>query len=107
MIKKILLFSCLIILIPYIIVTIFIKNEEITFNFSKNSIVRVYDEQTKEINYVPIEEYVVGVVAGEMPSDFEIEALKAQAVAARSYVMVHIERNIKKEYDVVDIAIIR
>ena len=102
MIKKILLFSSLIILIPFIVVTIFIRDDEITFNFSQNSIVRVYNEETKNINYIPIEEYIVGVVAGEMPVEFEIEALKAQAVAARSYVMIQMERNIKKDYDVVD-----
>lgn len=102
MIKKILLFSCLIVLIPFIVVTIFIRDDEITFNFSQNSVVRVYREDTGEINEVPIEEYVVGVLAGEMPVDFEIEALKAQAVAARSYVMIQMERNLKKEYDVVD-----
>ena len=102
MIKKILLFSSLVIFIPFIVVLTFIRDEEITFNFSQNSIVRVYNEQTNSIKYVPIEEYVVGVVAGEMPIEFELEALKAQAVAARSYVMIQIERNIKKEYDVVD-----
>lgn len=32
-----------------------------------------------------LEDYVAGVVAGEMPSSFEMEALKAQAVAARTY----------------------
>lgn len=36
---------------------------------------------------VPLEEYVVGVVAGEMPVSFEIEALKAQVVAARTFVL--------------------
>lgn len=102
MTKKILFFSCLIVLIPFIIVTIFIRNDEITFNFSENSVVRVYRESTGEINTVPIEEYVVGVLAGEMPIEFELEALKAQAVAARSYVMIQMERNINKEYDVVD-----
>lgn len=102
MIKKILLFSFLIILIPFIIVTMFIRNDEITFNFSSNSVVRVYDEETGNISKVPIEEYIVGVVAGEMPSNFELEALKAQSVAARSYVMVQMERNVKKDYDVVD-----
>ena len=102
MIKKILLFSSLIILIPFIMVTIFIKDEEITFNFSKNSVVRVYDEETGVISKIPIEEYIVGVVAGEMPVDFEMEALKAQSVAARSYVMIQMERNKDKEYDVVD-----
>ena len=102
MIKKILLFSFLIIFIPFIIVSIFIRNDEIIFNFSQNSIVRVLNEETNTISYVPIEEYVVGVVAGEMPISFEIEALKAQAVAARSYVMIQMQRNVKKHYDVVD-----
>ena len=102
MIKKILLFSCLIIFIPAIIVSIFIRNDEITFNFSKNSVVRVYREKTGIIDSVPIEEYVVGVLAGEMPISFEIEALKAQAVASRSYVMSQIEKNINNNYDVVD-----
>ena len=32
-----------------------------------------------------MEEYLFGVVAAEMPASFEKEALKAQAVAARSY----------------------
>ena len=89
-------------MIPFIIVTIFIIDDEITFNFSQNSVVRVYNEETNSISLVPIEEYVVGVVAGEMPIEFEIEALKAQAVAARSYVMIQMQRNVKKEYDVVD-----
>lgn len=34
---------------------------------------------------LPLEEYLYGVVAGEMPASFESEALKAQAVAARTY----------------------
>lgn len=36
---------------------------------------------------MPLEEYIVGVVAAEMPASFEPEALKAQAVAARTYTM--------------------
>lgn len=36
---------------------------------------------------MPLEEYVVGVVAGEMPIDFHDEALRAQAIAARTYVL--------------------
>lgn len=35
---------------------------------------------------MPIEEYVKSVVSGEMPAGFEVEALKAQSVAARTYV---------------------
>ena len=36
---------------------------------------------------VPLEEYLIGVVAAEMPADFEPEALRAQAVAARTYTL--------------------
>ena len=102
MIKRILLFSCLIVFIPLIIVSIFIRNDEVNFIFTENSSVRVYRTDSKKIDKVPLEEYVVGVLAGEMPINFELEALKAQAVAARSYVMKQMEKNNNKEYDVVD-----
>jgi len=36
---------------------------------------------------LPLEEYVLGVVAGEMPATFQEEALKAQAIAARTYAL--------------------
>ena len=39
----------------------------------------------------PLEEYLVGVVAAEMPALFEEEALKAQAVAARTYAVYQME----------------
>lgn len=102
MLKKILLFSCAVIILPFIIVNVFIRNDEITFNFSSNSVVRIYRSDKNVIDVVPIEEYVLGVLAGEMPIDFELEALKAQAVAARSYVMIQMQRNNSKDYDVVD-----
>ena len=40
-------------------------------------------------NQVNMEDYVVHVVAAEMPASFEIEALKAQCVAVRSYAIAH------------------
>ena len=48
--------------------------------------VRVYLVEDKRIEKMPIELYVRGVIAGEMPIDFELEALKAQAIAARTYI---------------------
>jgi stage II sporulation protein D len=48
--------------------------------------VAVYRTNLKQIENVPLEEYVIGVLASEMPADFEIEALKAQALAARTYI---------------------
>lgn len=49
------------------------------------SIARVYNTQTKTIEEIEIEEYVKGVVASEVPAAFDEEAIKAQAVAARTY----------------------
>lgn len=40
-----------------------------------------------EIKSLELEEYIIGVVAAEMPASFNLEALKAQAVAARTYAM--------------------
>ena len=45
-------------------------------------VLNVYDNSTFD---VPMEEYLLGVVLGEMPASFEGEALKAQSVAARTY----------------------
>ena len=39
------------------------------------------------INVLDLDTYVRGVVAGEMPSSWPLEALKAQAVAARTYAL--------------------
>lgn len=47
--------------------------------------IRVQRESGGKRETVDFEEYVKGVVASEMPSEFEEEALKAQAVAARTY----------------------
>ncbi len=47
--------------------------------------ISVYNATTKKVFETTLEEYIVGVVLAEMPANFELEALKAQAVAARTY----------------------
>lgn len=49
--------------------------------------IKVWNEEKGKIEKVNFEEYVINVVASEMPSSFEEEALKAQSVAVRTYVM--------------------
>ncbi|MCA0170467.1 stage II sporulation protein D [Bacillus sp. RAR_GA_16] len=46
--------------------------------------------QEKTMN-IPIEDYVKGVVAAEMPSEFNMEALKAQALTARTFVVTKLK----------------
>lgn len=52
------------------------------------SILLLVDGETVEM---PLEEYLVGVLLGEMPAEFEPEALKAQAVVARTYALRRLE----------------
>lgn len=46
-----------------------------------------------EILNLTINEYLIGAVAGEMPASFNIEALKAQAVVSRTYLLKRIKNN--------------
>ena len=64
----------------------------------KNIVVK--DSVNNKISELELEDYIVGVVASEMPASFNLEALKAQAVAARSYAIYKIN-NSRGEYDVV------
>lgn len=50
----------------------------------------VYRAGQEKMDKLPLEEYIVGVVAAEMPADFELEALKAQALSARTYIVNHL-----------------
>lgn len=102
--KKVTIFTILLIFIPFFIVTLFGMGDitEIQLKYVSNKTVRVKRLSTDKVEEVPLEEYIVGVLAGEMPIDFELEALKAQAVASRSYVLKRMEYNKDNEYDVVD-----
>lgn len=55
--------------------------------FESSVEVAVYRMSRNEIEQIPLERYVVGVVAAEMPAQFELEALKAQALTARTYIV--------------------
>ncbi|WP_449241662.1 stage II sporulation protein D [Desulfoscipio gibsoniae] len=53
----------------------------------EGTIVRLYRHETDSVELISLEDYVTGVVAAEMPAVFPSEALKAQAVAARTYIV--------------------
>lgn len=96
--------TILILFIPFMIVSFYEIDEkkEISLKYVSNTIIRVKRNATGVVEEVPFEEYIVGVLAGEMPIYFEKEAFKAQAVAARSYALKRMEYNSENEYDVVD-----
>ncbi|MDF0726588.1 stage II sporulation protein D [Cytobacillus sp. S13-E01] len=63
------------------------KKEEVQIASGPTINVAVYRSKIEQIEEIPLEEYVVGVVASEMYANFEPEALKAQALAARTYLV--------------------
>ena len=54
------------------------------------------------INDIPLELYLQGVVPSEMPASWEINAHKAQAIAARSYALANMGKRAKHGYDLKD-----
>ncbi|HHU77587.1 MAG: stage II sporulation protein D [Caldicoprobacterales bacterium] len=54
---------------------------------SEELIISLYNHWEKKLVKISLEEYLTGVLAGEMPASYEMEALKAQAVAARTLVV--------------------
>lgn len=84
------LFVVSVILLPIAVISFFKK--ETNFNIEEPTQIAIKYEDTT-INE-DLEEYIIGVVAGEMPALFEMEALKAQAVAARTYSLNYIDKGI-------------
>lgn len=64
--------------------------------------ITVVDGALRLILTLGVEDYLGGVVPYEMSDSFPLEALKAQAVAARTYAVSKAKANGKKEYDLVD-----
>ena len=67
--------------------------EKVNYDYGKYSAVNLLHTDTNTVEKLELDEYLYGVVSSEMPVDFEEEALKAQAVVARTYTMYKIINN--------------
>lgn len=85
----------LVILIPITIISFFFRETNFIMQKNKQSVdkYQVNVDTTDKLLTVDIEEYIIGVVAGEMPALFHEEALKAQAIASRTYLINHLQNN--------------
>ena len=86
--KKLLLLVLILLMITTVIPYLIIKglsDYEGNETFMNNEVVSVYIKDENRICDMNIEQYIKEVTAAEMPADFHQEALKAQAVAARTY----------------------
>lgn len=109
--KKILLYIIGFVLICFAIPIIFSKkpettslNENIidqaetqTTNESKYANVNLLHTETGEVETITMNEYLYGVVSAEMPADYEVEALKTQAIVARTYTAYKMFKGSKHE----------
>lgn len=57
----------------------------------QQTILRVWNPEAERMEEMPLERYVYGVVAAEMPAAYHLEALRAQAVAARTRAVCQLE----------------
>ena len=73
-------------------------NNEYTYN--KYGTIKLLHTKTNEVEEVALDTYLCNVVSAEMPADFEKEALKAQAIVARTYTIYKINN---KKHDNADI----
>lgn len=65
-------------------------NEYSKYDYGKYTTIKVLHHTSNTIEEMNLDEYLYGVVSAEMPIEFELEALKAQAVVARTYTMYQI-----------------
>lgn len=73
-----------------------IQEPEIDYGIKYKNI-NLLHKDTGEVENIELDEYLVNVVSAEMPVDFEMEALKAQAAVARTYTLYQIENGHKHE----------
>ena len=75
------------------------KVSESTYDYKKYKTIKLLHKDSEKIEEVALDEYLYGVVSAEMPASFEKEALKAQAVVARTYTIYKIVNNDGKHKD--------
>ena len=78
------------------------KNEEVVYEYNKYGTINLLHKKTGEVEQVNIDEYLCNVVSAEMPADYEIEALKAQAIVARTYTIYKILNKKHENADICD-----
>ena len=110
--KKIFIYFILLIFICFAIPIIFTKNfvdenkKQVTetinldntiiesnYDYNKYNTIKLLHTENNKIEEIALDEYLYGVVSAEMPASFEEEALKAQAVVARTYTIYKIVNN--------------
>lgn len=78
------------------------KENEQNYQYSKYGTITLLHKKTGNTEQVNIDDYLCNVVSAEMPADFEIEALKAQVIVARTYTIYKILNKKHENADICD-----
>lgn len=75
--------------------------QTIDYDYTKYSTIKLLHKDTEKVEEVKLDEYIACVVSAEMPVSYDIEALKAQAIVARTYTIYKITTS--KKHEIADI----
>lgn len=108
--KKLLLNIIFIVVMAFLLPILFTKQfrttevstnevEEVkkVFDYGEYNTIDLLHTETGIVESLPLDTYLYGVVAAEMPASYELEALKAQATVARTYTIYKIVKDSKHE----------
>ena len=71
----------------------------VAYDYKQYNTIKLLHTGSGEIGELGLDEYLYGVVSAEMPASYEIEAIKAQAVVARTYTIYQIQNSKAKQCD--------
>lgn len=110
--KKVLIYLISFILIFFILPAILttktrnvstqIELEENNNKEGKYKKIKLLHSDTNEVEEIDLEEYICNVVSSEMPANYELEALKAQAIVARTYTIYKVNNPKHDNADICD-----
>lgn len=78
------------------------EESETKYDYKNYATIKLLHKQTGEVEDVELDSYLCNVVSAEMPADYEKEALKAQAIVARTYTVYKINNKKHEEADICD-----
>lgn len=113
--KKVIIIFCIFNISIFLIPVLLTKNQKINtventveeareekYNYKDFNIIRVLHIKNNQVEEMNLDDYLLGVVSAEMPASFEMQALNAQAVVARTYTIYSIINN-KQKHENADI----
>ena len=86
---KLVAVSVIVLLLPFVLTLIFTKNKKVHNSLESMDYI-IYYEKDGNRQKLDFDQYLIGIVAANMPTGYHIEALKAQAVISRTYALYNI-----------------